>query len=284
MEAYGCVMWDPNRHNGCSVRAVRSSAQSTAPTGAIDGKFTINASGDQVYFSQGNLQYIGSASTPYWKFADNQWDYLTGQNNSNQNVDRDHFGWGTSGYNHGAVCYQPWSTSTSDSAYYAYGKYSYNLNAKNGQADWGYNPISNGGNQPNQWRTLTGNEWQYIFNTRETNSGIRYAKANVNEVNGVILLPDNWESFFYMLNNTNSSDANFSSNVINTSEWSTLELYGAVFLLSAGFDGYYGEYWSSSYVNSSHAFSVSFRDTYLFPKIGDYRHNRVSVRLVRVVE
>ena len=66
-----------------------------APTGAIDGKFTINSDGDQVYFSQGNLQYIGSASTPYWKFADNQWDVLgttTGQNSSDENIDRDLFG------------------------------------------------------------------------------------------------------------------------------------------------------------------------------------------------
>ena len=40
---------------------------SGAPEGAINGLFTINENGDQVYFSQGNLQYIGSAATPYWK-------------------------------------------------------------------------------------------------------------------------------------------------------------------------------------------------------------------------
>ena len=47
-----------------------------APEGAINGLFTINEAGDQVYFSKGNLQYIGSADTPYWRFAENQWDYL----------------------------------------------------------------------------------------------------------------------------------------------------------------------------------------------------------------
>ena len=46
------------------------------PAGTIGGQFTVNASGDKVYFSKGNLQYIGSAATPYWKFADNQWNYL----------------------------------------------------------------------------------------------------------------------------------------------------------------------------------------------------------------
>ena len=45
-----------------------------APQGAIDGLFTINSNGDQVYFSQGNLQY--QASTNTWRFATNQWDYV----------------------------------------------------------------------------------------------------------------------------------------------------------------------------------------------------------------
>ncbi len=83
------------------------------PEGAINGLFTINANGDQVYFSQGNLQYIGSAATPYWKFADHQWDYIgDAQTGTSEMLDRDLFGWGTSGYNHGAICYQPWSISS----------------------------------------------------------------------------------------------------------------------------------------------------------------------------
>ena len=84
----------------------------TWANGILPGGFSVSAN-QQVQFSQGNLQYIGSAATPYWHFAENQWDYLgttTGQNSSNENVDRDLFGWGTSGYNHGAICYQPWST------------------------------------------------------------------------------------------------------------------------------------------------------------------------------
>ena len=96
----------------------------TISQGAVSGHaFTVNADGDQVLFSQGNLQYIGSASTPYWKFAEHQWDCLgttTGQNSSDENVDRDLFGWGTSGYDHGAVCYQPWSTSQTNSDYFPY--------------------------------------------------------------------------------------------------------------------------------------------------------------------
>ena len=216
---------------------VNTLAGEEVPVGAICGKFTINSNGGQVYFSQGNLQYIGSAATPYWKFADNQWDCLgttTGQNSTSQNVDRDLFGWGTSGYNHGAICYQPWSTSTTNNDYFAYGQIDYNLYDQTGKADWGYNPISNGGNQINQWRTLTIFEWKYVFNIRTTVSGIRYAKAQVNNVNGLILLPDGWMESYFSLNNTNQKDAEFSSNTISTASWSILEQHGAVFLPAAG--------------------------------------------------
>ena len=164
----------------------------TQPQGSLKGGFSVGEN-TAVLFSQGNLQYIGSAATPYWKFADHQWDCFgdNGQGSDNQDVNRDLFGWGTSGYNHGANCYQPWSTSQTYSDYYSYGNSSYNLFDQSGQADWGYNAISNGGNLENSgWRTLTQAEWQYLFNTRSTASGIRFAKAQVNNVNGVILLPD----------------------------------------------------------------------------------------------
>ena len=280
-----------SRYFGISVRPVRS-AQNTVPTGAIDGKFTINEDGDQVYFSQGNLQYIGSAATPYWKFADNQWDILgttTGQNSSDQNVDRDLFGWGTSGYNHGANSYQPWSTSTSHSDYYAYGSSTYNLYDQTGQADWGYNPISNGGNQTNQWRTLTHAEWDYVFNSRSTNSGIRYAKAKVNDVKGVILLPDDWSSDTYSLSNTNSSGASYGSNTITASQWSIMEQVGAVFLPDAGYRlgtmvyNSSSGYWSAALYGSTNACIVFFGSSLGTPVITS-RYEGRSVRLVRVVE
>jgi hypothetical protein len=292
---YNGMIW-AGRCSGLSVRPVCSPAQNNAPTGAINGKFSINASGDEVYFSQGNLQYIGSAATPYWKFADNQWDVLgatTGQNSSDQNIDRDLFGWGTSGYDHGAVCYQPWSTSQTKSDYYAYGQDTYYLYDQTGQADWGYNPISNGGNQTNSgWRTLTTDEWNYLFNTRVTPSGIRYAKACVNNVNGMILLPDDWSTSYYTLNNTNSDSAGYSGNTISAEQWSSLEQAGAVFLPTAGYRygtsvkyvGSYGYYWSASYYNSNNVYDVYFRDGRLVPQDYSYRYYGFSVRLARVAE
>ena len=260
-----------------------------AQVGAINGLFTINSDGDQVYFSQGNLQY--QASTKTWKFADNQYDYV-GADNSNISSTYvgwiDLFGWGTSGYDHGANCYQPWSTSTTNSDYYAYCMDTYNLFDHDGRADWGYNAISNGGNG---WRTLTKDEWSYLFNTRTTTSGKLYAKAQVNGVNGVIMLPDDWQASYYSLNSTNSYNANYSTNVISDTEWATLEQHGAVFLPAAGYRGgisvnnvgSLGYYWSASYSSTDNAMNVSFSSSYIYTNY-DYRYCGRSVRLVRSVQ
>ena len=260
--------------------------------GALTGHFSV-ADNRVVSFSQGNLQYIGSASTPYWKFAEHQWDYLgsNDQGSDLQTANRDLFGWGTSGYDHGATCYQPWSTSQTNTDYSAYGSDSYNLFDQTGQADWGYNAISNGGNQENSgWRTLTKDEWNYLFNTRSTLSGIRYAKARVNAINGVILLPDDWSVDYYSLNSTNSVIAYFSSNSLTASQWTILEQHGAVFLPLAGYRvgtsmnkvGSYGDYWSATNGNGVEAASaIQFNSSSLGVQENYYRKCGFSVRLVR---
>ena len=273
------------------------------PAGAINGLFSVSNS-KQVYFSQGNLQYIGSSSKPYWKFAENQWDYLgtsTGQNSSYQDVDRDLFGWGTSGWNNGNVYFQPYDYEYFGSGWnigLGYGPtdgsyYCYNLTGIYADADWGvYNPISNGGNQPNQWRTLTNEEWLYVFYFRSTVSGIRYAKAQVNNVNGVILLPDDWDVTYFTLYNTDLEYASFNSNIINNTQWNVMEQHGAVFLPAAGYrDGTsvndvcsHGCYWSTSYYTSSHSFGLCITDFSLIPdsQCHPYRYYGRSVRLVHV--
>ena len=267
------------------------------PIGAIGGLFSVSAS-RQVYFSQGNLQY--QASTDIWKFADNQYDNI-GDDNSNISSTYsgwiDLFGWGTSGWNSGNTYYQPWSSASDNESnngqlYGPLGQY--NLTGTYANADWGvYNPISNGGNTANQWRTLTQPEWDYVFKTRSTASGIRYAKANVNNVNGVILLPDDWNSSTYSLSSTNTSNASFSTNTLTISQWSTLEQAGAVFLPAAGSRGgtsvggvgSSGGYWSSSCNGGYMAIQgVFFNDSYLTTNGSTARHSGKSVRLVRNAE
>ena len=267
---------------------------SARPAGSLKGKFTVNGNGDQVRFSQGNLQYIGSSSTPYWKFAEKQWEALgnNGQFSTNQNADRDLFGWGTSGYNHGAVCYQPWSTSQTDSDYFAYGNRYRDLNNSTGQADWGYNAIRNGGNQENSgWRTLTNSEWTYIIEGRNTASGIRFALGSVNGVDGLILLPDNWDASTYTLNKTNNDYGGFYANTISAADWTTvLEANGAVFLpKTVGRDGTSitteCNYWSSTHSDINNAYCVYFANNYVgFSNSTNNRSTGNPVRLVLPVD
>lgn len=261
---------------------------SQAPTGTINGKFTINGSGSKVYFSEGNLQYVGS--TQRWQFAEQQWKTIgTSQGNSSQNTTRDLFGWGTSGWNCGNTYYRPWDTNNSNGSLYG-PPGQYNLTGSYAKSDWGvYNTVYSGNIQTTGWRTLTRQEWDYVFNTRNTASGIRYAKAKVNNVNGVILLPDNWSSSYYTLYSTNSSGAGFSSNVISATTWAnSLEVHGAVFLPAAGYRygtsvndvGSYGYYWSASYNTISSSYTVHLDDGHLQTGIINSRNYGRSVRLV----
>ena len=238
--------------------------------GALPGVFSVSET-RKVHFSQGNLQY--QASTNTWRFAERQWDYvgthtpdtlgnmggtIVGSDNayisSSYNGWIDLFAWGTSGYNHGAMYYQPWSTSQDNTGYQPYGSNQSNLNDQTGMADWGYNAISNGGNLVNIWRTLTSDEWTYLFDTRVTVSGARWTKATVNNTIGIVLLPDNWSGNVYNLNNVNDATIDFTVNVISVNQWITLENSGAVFLPAAGSRkglavnavGYSGLYWSTT--------------------------------------
>lgn len=277
-----------NNNSGGGNSGGGNSGGSETPEGIINGKFSVSAN-QKVYFSKGNLQY--QPSTCLWRFAEHQYDYI---GNANSNIGQyctswiDLFGWGTSDFAHGATCYQPYSTSQSYSDYNAYGSSSKNLYDQTGQADWGYNAISNGGNTINSWRTLTKDEWAYLLQTRNTSSGKRYAKAQVSGKNGIILLPDNWSTSTYTLHNANSDNASFDSNVISSSDWNTLQSAGAVFLPAAGSragtsvsgSDASGYYWSSSCYNDYYACLLGFNNTTLSPYQNDYKYYGQSVRVV----
>lgn len=272
------------------------------PTSWVNGKnphpFTV-ASGKVVYFSQGNLQYnaTGSSATAAsganvggtWRFAEHQFDFIGAANaNAAQTYGGwiDLFGWGTSGYSHGATRYQPWSTNTSDVNYYAYGSSSKHLYSSNGTADWGANAISNGGS--GSWRTLTGGssgEWYYLINSRPKAARL-YGEGKVGScTQGLIILPDDWVlpaglSF--------TSGISSWSNVYSYSEWSQMEAAGAVFLPAAGRRdgtsvgdvGIRGRYWSSSYGSSVGAYGLGFRSGSVDPGSNYSRCRGFSVRLV----
>ena len=301
----------------CSLMA-NFIAHTQTPTGAINGLFSVSAT-QQVWFSQGNLQYNavqgshlcadGTTQQGTWRFASNQYDYI---GSSNCNISQtyngwiDLFGWGTSGFHDPSdvynVNYQPWAAS-SDTINELYNEYGYgpsinmqspNLTGSSMNYDWGvYNQISNGGDQTGLWRVLSIEEWYYIVYTRNTSSGIRYAMAQVNGINGVILLPDNWVSSYYSLSNTNQNGG-FSSNVIDTFSWiNNLESHGAVFLPAAGcrwetviynlnYAGNYytsdvNDYWSAESAKTFHFSNMNGVDA---DGYGFARYGATPVRLV----
>lgn len=153
-----------------------------------------------VVFSKGNLQFrrMGSHKTMegtakgIWRFAESQYDFI---GDGNYSISEDYsgwidlFSWGTSGWNSGAEVSQPWDIDDVDSYseyyvdYYSDGKV-VNLVGKYAYSDWGvYNAISNGGNQPGLWRTLSIDEWRYLLQNN------RWALVSVEGILGVMLLP-----------------------------------------------------------------------------------------------
>ena len=230
----------------------------------LRGKFLVG-SGKWIYFSKGNLQLVGENT---WKFADNQWDYFGDTQADNH---RDVFGWGTGN--------SPNLTSQNVADYSTF-------------TDWGSN-TSLQSSLGTGWRTLSNDEWTYIFNTRSTESGVRYAKAQVNGVNGVILIPGYWQNSYYSLSAKNTSGAPFTSNVISSSDWKAkFEAYGAVFLPAAGGrdgttyanGGNIGVYWSSTHYMTDAAYYAYFNSSNMKPAEYLYRYEGMSVRLVQDFE
>ena len=264
------------------------------PEGALPGEFSVSSS-KKVHFSKGNLQY--QASTRTWRFANNQYDYI---GNANSNISStysgwiDQFAWGTSGWNSGANCYQPWSTSCTNSDYYPGGSSNNGLTGSYARADWGvYNSISNGGNVAGLWRTLTKNEWDYLRNSR-ANAAAKVGYATVAGVNGLILLPDSFTD--PMKNNGSGAFApkattGWSANVYTANGWVAMEAAGAVFLPAAGdrnCDGIFlvgssGFYWSSKHNantgGSEAAWGLYFHSRDMYSQ-SNYRCYGFSVRLV----
>lgn len=258
------------------------------------------ASGTTVKFAKGNLVYdqgrFRMHSTQYGRCFTSNGD-VSSQTKVSGTFDL--FGWGTAGWNNGNLLYMPYTLSNSysdpyTSAHgYGYGptdgsSYNLSLTETYANSDWGVYQF--GMNAESGWRTLTKGEWVYLFNTRSTT--VRYAKATVDGVSGVILLPDNWSTTYYTLTSTNTAGAAFTSNEITLSDWNTsLEANGAVFLPAAGFRdgtnvydvGSRGLYWSSSANEDlgSRAYGVIFNGYNMNLGSSDSRYNGYSVRLVR---
>ncbi len=274
-----------------------------ALTAVERGAFTVSESKKKVYFSQGNLQY--TIATGVWSFLENQYDVVeTGDVSENYGSQSSVglFGWGTNGVAIADRITSPTATSTDDASY---GPATSNLTLTLAQ-DWGHNPIANGGNEADRWRTLTYDEWDYLLNSRTTTTNVgvsnaRYARAKVGNVNGIILIPDNFQlpaSFESSLkigveNNANKPSAAYNNVDMTSDNWKLMQDSGAIFLpvtnyrTGTNFDSKNGNgyYWTSTRKDniSSRCFVLSSK--MIYPSPGNTtqinRHWGCAVRLVR---
>lgn len=282
----------------------------------------------QVMFSPGNLQYNasidshlcadGTTKAGTWRFAEHQWDIVgngygqtwalhdniiggtvEGSNNRDYNGWRDLFCWGTSGWNSGANSYLPECTNEIYTDYYVGNDASNNLTGEYAYADWGiYNQIGN--DAPNTWRTLTKDEWVYLFGSR-ADALNKYGAAKVNGITGVVILPDDWTlpngcSFVAGMTIANDyKDWQQVNNVYVGNQWELMEANGAVFLPASGLRtgnttyssnimaksvGVLGNYWSSTVYNQSSIYCVYFNSNTFYCQKDLTRGLGRAVRLV----
>ena len=180
----------------------------------------------------------------------------------------------------------PYDTDTGLKAFWAYGDKTCNLYDHTGQADWGYVVITNGGNANKQWRTLTIDEWNYIF-TQRPDADQKYGRATIDGTHtGVVVLPDDWEDPYEGCF-VGGSDVAFDGNNYTLSQWSEMEDAGALFWPSAGYRftktatgaGRFGRIWSSTMSTEKNAYMISYTETEYKFRRNYQRNSGQSVRL-----
>ena len=241
----------------------------------LPGFFTVNGEGKQVRFSKGNLQYVVAGKT--WGFYENQYDFCNAKIYPGHHSDTiSLFTWG----------YDATKSIIPD------GKDSDNVSITSGslspEQDWGCT-VGDG----KTWRTLTAEEWQYLFSDKS-----RYGFATVGGVNGIIILPD---TFADPMRNGGSgafkpNKTGYDTNVYTAGgNWEAMESAGAVFLSAAGYRngsyidpyiGFTGYYWSSTARDGGiNAFDVTFNEYQVIANSFTYgRSYGKSVRLVMDVK
>jgi len=261
------------------------------PHGAVPGLFTVNSSGQQVYFSRGNLMVLtdnsitsgrgvdtetNDSGTSGWKFHEHQYDYL-----------------GT------ASITGPWRDDFLWQNDNLYGSF----------IDFGNNLIFNGLciDPANTWRCLTGGsegEYMYLLNFRETDlelavENARYARGRVANVCGIVLFPDTWvdgrelssaQKSIFTSSVINNSTASYNYFSISAADWQAYEAAGCVFLPACGMRnfgsvdnlGTGAYYWSSTGLNAYRWYIMEFGPTWTTPDY--YLQNKDCYPAVRLVQ
>lgn len=219
------------------------------------GKFSV-APGKQVYFSRGNLQ--ANVFTLKFRFAPKQYEAWGRYSFAYETVTyTDMFGWSTAGSRYG-TCY----AYNTDYGGHTTPDYSGSF------VDWG-------GNSGKKWRTLSIEEWEYLFShdthSNSTRDGLYAYDVTVVGVEGcVILYPDKYKGKKVTDHDKNSYNSE--------EDWLKAEKKGVICLPPTGCileDGStlgleggegVGDYWSSSSYDSTRAHALVFNCTGPFPR------------------
>ena len=279
-------------------------------TGLLAGQFTINAGGDKVRFSQGNLRYLsvdnGHNGTGTWSFAPTQYSIIgNSENNAHPTApttgnSMDLFCWGATGIPNMEDLTNPTPNPDGIVDNETPGLYYYTGNSTlSGIYEWGNVSISN--TSLTNWRTLTKDEWEYLFS-----NNAKYGPATVAGRVGIVLLPDSFSDpnknggSAAFVSVSQKTGATYNDNVYSAENWKAMEYAGAVFLPAGGiyYEGTFGYlssdmgyYWSSTPNTNGNtkAYYFAFLHNVCEVRSGDtnsgdsgvYRSSRLSVRLVR---
>ncbi len=258
---------------------------------AVCGVFSVSAT-KTVSFAAGNLHCDASGSTHRWWFAKHQ--YTTTKRNQYYSSDVEHFFWG----------------------YQDFGETRQPNGSNNGEITFNWGEVFG----DNTWYTLTGEEWDYVANTRATSvmfndnstpvANARYILAKIDTtgsetyIKGMILFPDNANIDIATPSNINlvyDYLTNYYPETYTLAQWAKFEAQGCVFLPAAGQRGNYNEsannvfhevgtfglYWSSNTVNGTDRSNginrFEFGPSFYPPTLGNSDYVAHSVRLVKVL-
>ena len=227
------------------------------PAGALRGAFTVSndygVTETQIFFSQGNLWYgkVDGAMEATFNFESNQNDCNPSSDGA---VKRDaehvsHFFWCK---NAESAIKEDYDCDQSSNDVFFTNADGFTVNVR--------------GVMQTGWRTLSTNEWQYLFNTHSSKW------ATVNGVNGYVIAPDD---FAGTLSATYADDAALAAD--NLVFLPAMGSYSDSFIFGVGLSG---NYWSSSTNGESQAYCASFGSNNA-RSITASRDNGYSIRLVR---
>ena len=227
----------------------------------LDGVFTVDANDKKVRFTRGNLYRDEEHNNPVCKVEQHQYDFnANGYTGSTDHVS--HFMWCNDIANAASQSYDD-SWQVQDTFFTEAADFSVT----------GFN------SSENKCRSLTNEEWQYLFSYGDYDNDARRGKYRCGvtvcgKANCLVLLPDSW-----------TWGSNQDKQEYNYVEWKNMEAAGAVCLPAAGIrngfysEGRYGYYWTAS-PEETLAYDFHFDSNYVRAEDHEFRSNAYSVRLV----